>query len=270
MSIVEFGDFFGQYTPRKSNLVVITRGSCCSFRTVDRYGQNSFIFSWYIPTKNDDFWNHFDTFFIAIPKTGTDGICKKINRYNTMGHLFGSQYPEKIRHKLRTIVRNPYDRLVSAYYFMIRGGFNNNPYYLKIRDEYKDFADWVLHGLHLNNLNPTKRLDDDIWTEAFLPQSNWLLNDKGDMVLDMKYIGRFENLKEDVKQLLYIDLDTHLNKSDKKCDDWRIYYTNLNVRKKIEKLYHDDFELFNYDYYRPSVDDNNLIILKRDAFFKNQ
>jgi len=50
----------------------------------------------------------------------------------TFGHVYTRYYPEKYRHKIKLIVRNPYDRAVSAYFFMKKGGFNNNSQYLQL------------------------------------------------------------------------------------------------------------------------------------------
>ena len=237
MSIHEILDYsmFSCDAVHPRETTVITKGSACSFRTTNRFGQSIYTFSWHIPKENHRFWGLYSTFYIGISKCGTHGIFRKINRYNGMGHLFGSQYPKRIRDKLRTIVRNPYDRLVSAYYFMIRGGFNNNPAYLKVASDYKNFADWVLNGLDPKYFNVEGILLDKSWTEAFLPQTFWLLDEEGEMVLDKKNIGRFENLVEDVQRLLNINLDTHENKSKDRHEDWKIYYTNIKVRKKVEK-----------------------------------
>jgi len=268
MSVVEDAyTYFAIKTVSLKDTKVISWGSPCAFRSADRYREDIYSFSWRIPKVESPFWDQFDTFFFAIPKTGSHGLGKKINRYNFMGHLFGCQYPERIRHKLRTIVRNPYDRLVSAYYFMIRGGFNNNPYYLKVKEDYRDFADWVLNGLNPEYFEIEGRLDANrLWTEAFLPQSEWLLDEIGELVLDEEYIGKYENLVKDAKQLLNINLNTHLNKSNDRCEDWRIYFTNRKVREKVEKLYKKDFELLKYCYYIPSETINQEMILKRDSF----
>ena len=89
------------------------------------------------------------------------------------------------------------------------------------------------------------------WTEAFLPQSLWLLDDNGHLIVNKQNIGRFEHLQVDVQKLFNFDLDIHVNISHKRNKDWTFYYTNKEVRDKVEKLYHDDFEILGYEFYRP-------------------
>ena len=227
----------------------IKKGSCACWLIKDENGEIKFHHSTLVPDDDSGIWNVFPTYFIAIPKTGTHGIIKKMDHENVLGHLFGREYPSRIKHKLRTIVRNPYDRLVSAYFFMRRGGFSNSPrettfHYDIVKNSYSDFEDWVLRGLHSGYFSYDGLLS---WTESFLPQTEWLLDENGELVLEDKHIGRFENLTENVKKLLGIDLDTHENASSERDRNWKTYYTNPLVREKVEQLYKKDFEILGYE-----------------------
>jgi len=146
---------------------------------------------------------------------------------------------------------------------MIRGGFYNNVQYSVIKDNYPDFKDWVLYGLTQNLLSH----DKISWEEPFYPQTDWLLEDResDQLILDESQIGRFENLKADVKRLLDIDLTQHTNVSTKRNKDWRVYFTNRKVRRKVEKLYQKDFELLGYDYYRPTLEENQELLFKKST-----
>lgn len=241
--------------------------SAAAFRFSSRYGETRYIFSYQIPGDNDAFWdNHDGIYLIEIPKTASHSIHQYFDPKYSFGHIYGLDYPTRIRSKLRTIVRNPYDRLVSAYYFMIRGGFNNNPEYLQIKNDYKNFQDWVSRGLSRTVLQvgqvtvdtikaDQKLLENDMghliiyngWREAFLPQTYWLLDEHGCLLIDKANIGKFENIKEDAKNLLGINLELHLNKSDDRDEDWRSYYTNSKVRDKVYALYKKDFKILGYD-----------------------
>lgn len=228
----------------------ITYGSGASFLSANRYGGPKFTQEDEIPIDDSPFWDPKDKIFVQIPKTGSLSVSYKLNdtRYG-FGHLFASQYPERIRHKLITIVRNPYDRLVSAYYFMLRGGFHDNLEYAHIKKNYKNFEDWVLRGLtkELIKISFTQTLAHDYkgWMEPFLPQYYWVTDPGGQLIISKDNIGRFENLVPDVKRLLDIDLDLHLNMSKDKLD-WRTYYTNKEVADKVYDLYQKDFHSFGY------------------------
>jgi hypothetical protein len=222
----------------------IRGGSFAAFRYMSRYDDGTFSFAAEIPEDASPFWDKFEKYVIMIPKTATISIQQYINPKCDFGHLYGREFPVRIRDKLLTIVRNPYDRLVSAYFFMIRGGFNQNPEYLRIKTDYTDFGDWVLRGLK-------KPLFDQVgfngWREAFLPQTFWLLDHNQELVIDMKNIGRYENLVEDVKRLMGISLQLHCNKSADRDPDWKSYYQNRAVREKVYSFYQKDFEVLGYE-----------------------
>jgi hypothetical protein len=218
---------------------------------MDRYGITLFIHETKIPADSSCYWDSSpNNMLVEIPKTASLSVSTAFGKKQFLfGHLFASQYPEKIRFKLRTIVRNPYDRLVSAYYFMIRGGFNNNKEYLAIRDTYKNFKDWVLNGLtkELITISFTEPLikNREDWKEAFLPQYYWVTDHNGKLLISEEHIGKFENLGNDVKRLFNIDLHIHMNKSHSK-GDWRTYYSDQKVIEKVACLYDKDFTLFGY------------------------
>lgn len=80
--------------------------------------------------------------------------------------------------------------------------------------------------------------------EPTILQSEWLLDDAGNMIVSQNNIGRFENLTVDVKRLFDLDLDTHNNATDHL--PWKEYYTNPAVADRIYTLYQRDFELLGY------------------------
>lgn len=86
-----------------------------------------------------------------------------------------------------TFVRNPYDRLVSAWKYI-------NKLIEKTTNEKKDrpsFADFCKHP---------SRCDEYAFFHAFISQREQLLNTKGE--LNLQFIGKFENLNEDFIKVL--------------------------------------------------------------------
>lgn len=185
-----------------------------------------------------------ETYLIHIPKAAGTSIMVSVPKpYVYFCHMYGCYYPKRIRHKLRTIVRNPYDRLVSAYHFMVKGGFNQNRVYLVIRNNYSNFEDFVLNGLNETMCHHSFHHDIHPLEPLFL-QTDFILDEYGNFVLSPKHIGRYETLAEDCKRLFNIDHLSHHNWTQHR--DWRSYYTNSLVRDKVRDIYRQDFELLGY------------------------
>ena len=190
---------------------------------------------------DDEFYEKIPFIYVAIPKTGTCSIGWQLYQKSipNFGHVYTRYYP--CRRKIRTIVRNPYDRAVSAYFFMKKGGFRNNEQYRDLVRIYSTFEEWVLNGFKVEYLHWSKKY---FQMEPTIMQSDWLLDDGGNMIIDMNNIGRFENLIADAKRLFDIDLDIHNNATDHL--PWQEYYKNQAVTEKIYTLYRKDFELLGY------------------------
>jgi len=165
--------------------------------------------------------------YCHIPKTGGVSICKLIGRLP--GHAIESETKNKY---IYTFVRNPYDRLISTFFYLKNGGRNNGD--KKDRDKYignSSFEDFVKTKL----INASKN------QIHFRPQKYWIPN-------GASFIGKFENLENDfneVKKIVGIKGNLqHLNKTSHK--DYREYY-NDELANIVYKVYEEDFEEFGYD-----------------------
>ena len=142
-----------------------------------------------------------------------------------------------------TIVRNPWDRLFSAYTFLMKGGMADNDVQFRddILSKYPDFEQFVLRGLEdLEVLN----------YYHFLPQEHYLRNYRGKVALD--FIGRFEQLQEDFKYItdkLGVSCElNHYNKTNHRVDgNYREAY-NPRMQKRVEDVYRADVELLGYEF----------------------
>lgn len=230
----------------------ITENDCSSFVARDelvyiqqgpgpaRLVNNKYKRFYFIPADDSVFW-HRSSFMVHIPKTAGTSIIKSLDIRFYLGHMFANQYPKHVWSKLKTIVRNPYDRLVSAYEFMCRGGFHYNWEYLLIRDRYRDFSDWVLYGL---DENYNQENDKYSAMETLIPQTEFLCHEN-EIILSPENIGRFENLDLDCKRLFDIDSLPHYNHKTN-TQHWSSYYTDDNVRLKVARLYARDFSMLGY------------------------
>ena len=106
----------------------------------------------------------------------------------------------------------------------------------KYLSHYSDFEDFVLNGLN-----------SEIIYEIihFIPQSEFICNNDGKIMVD--FIGRFENLNEDLKKLSEkinkeIVLEHH-NKNNK-LGFSKIYTEDMKL--KVYKIYKKDVQIFKY------------------------
>lgn len=209
---------------------------------------------------NDYVLKHFDEFkciFVHIPKTAGFSINSSLfgslgGGHMTIGHyqLVFSQSEFNSYFKF-TFVRNPWDRLVSAYHFLKAGGFNeaDKKWAEDNLAEYKDFDSFV------NGWLSPERIQSPNSILHFLPQFKFVcLRDNLPMV---DFIGHFENLEEDVsyigkrigackQNLLFI------NKTRARRDDYRSYYTE-DTKRIVADVYSTDIRIFGYDFENKSL-----------------
>lgn len=166
--------------------------------------------------------------FVHIPKTAGTSICSswegallkehcKKNGVLGGGHKTIEQirfeYPETKGYKVWTVIRNPFDRFVSAWFYPKEEqarGYEPDPSFFN--------------------------------RDVFWPQVRWV------DPLDTIFL-RFENLGEDLKQMmafLGIEIPSvipHFRKSNRK--DYRGYYSD-ELKKMVGEYYKDDFSTFGY------------------------
>lgn len=189
----------------------------------------------------------YDMLFIHVPKAaGTAIIDTLFGRSAGLGHASAKKYLQVFGYshfysKYRfTFVRNPYDRLVSAYEYLCKGG--NNSYDLMFKqntlDRYADFEDFVLNGLCQE-----RAIQRHI---HFRKQVDFLyIGDE----LAVDFVGRFENLDKDFPYLAaIIGKDVKLEKKNPSQRGKSVaeYYQNPEVAQAVRDFYRDDFDAFHY------------------------
>ena len=186
------------------------------------------------------------TIFIHIPKTAGVSLVKAIYGDVTLeGHR--SFYFNSIALNIKnedyfsfSFVRNPFDRLYSAYKFLNAGGMNHldKIAFQTHLSEFEDFEDLILNGLN-------KKLIYQI--THFIPQHEYLCDKSGSILVD--FIGRFENLDKDILLLSKklnknIELNHH-NYNDK--SDYKEVYTDEMIYK-VNQIYQKDIDIFKYTF----------------------
>ena len=187
--------------------------------------------------------------FIHIPKAAGISICRAL-----FGNLGGGHTPIKKyeliysksdfnqRFKF-TVVRNPWDRVVSAFYFLKEGGFGDeDPKWIDEHiNSHKDFESFVKNGL------ASEAVQEKL---HFKPQISFLQNDLGEIPID--FIGKFENLNDDLATIsknlgFEANLDHNNKTQGRKGKSYRDYY-NKKTREIIKEIYQIDIKYFEYEF----------------------
>lgn len=196
--------------------------------------------------------------FVHIPKTaGTSlsawlfDVCNKshLEVVEIYDHPTLDQIQQDRNLKIISVVRNPYDRLVSWYFYLkLKTEMYGFPMILN-QDPTINFDSWVKNvPEYVFNKEPMlkheatkpENMRHTYWFAVSYPQTKWLTKDPDILI-------RYENLIEDFKQIQEIfDSDIplyHLKKTDH--DPYRSYYDD-DIKDIVYDLYKDDFERWNY------------------------
>lgn len=198
--------------------------------------------------------------FVHIPKCAGVAVSKAIFgglagghvTFNTCINIFE---PKCILNYFKfTIVRNPWDRLVSAYFFLRSGGFNDDDRRWSNEElgSIPDFDVFVKKWLNRTN----------IWKwHHFRPQYHYVLEKREKVRLD--FIGFMENISSDFSYICN-RMGTRENlgvTNTGQHDGYTGYYTD-ETREIVADVYAEDINLFGYNF-----DNSNLAqeLESRDA-----
>lgn len=190
-------------------------------------------------------FDYYKCIFIHIPKAA--GMSINTTLFGNLGsnHTHLSHF-EKLYSKYTfdryfkfSFVRNPYSRLMSAYYYLKKGGINEND------------ARWAQKNLYSINSFESFVIDflnqDTIYSYMILnPQVRFLeLQDKS---IGLDFMGRFETIEEDfMKVASHLKIDKQLKFINKNSypKDEKIAISR-EVKEKIYSLYREDFLKLSY------------------------
>tara|TARA_B100000700_G_scaffold138827_1_gene154891 strand:+ start:5833 stop:6459 length:627 start_codon:yes stop_codon:yes gene_type:complete len=193
--------------------------------------------------------------FIAIPKNASLSITTALQGSSTPVY-FHKPYVDiasnldylNLDYKKFCVCRNPYDRIFSAYSFMLRGElvYVEDIEFSEQVKQFADFNEFVIEYLSLQEPTPCQVVDvretNMKTTLHFLPQSNWVCDHNYELFQDIK-IYRYERLQE-LEEDLEILLPPDCNSSYKPN-----YLDVYNEQSKdiIYSMYKYDFVNFGYE-----------------------
>ena len=185
--------------------------------------------------------------FIHIPKSAGTSVAKSLfgelpYHYTAtqLRVIFGTRTFK--RYFKFAFVRNPWDRLYSAYSYLKGGGWNDQDlsWYIENLADIPDFNSFVMDWL------TSKRLQSHIHLK---PQSDFICDRHGIALLD--FLGYFESIREDfasiTEQLGMEKQLAHVNSSKRK--NYRDVYSPDAI-EKVRELYENDIVQFGYDFDR--------------------
>lgn len=188
--------------------------------------------------------------FVHIPKCagtsvrrslfGRDGGHRPLETFRTMvpQHLFDQSFKF-------TFVRNPWDRLVSAFFFLQKSDLKRNRRFARRQlSAYKDFDSFVRNWL----------TRESIWSFThFLPQHHFICIDKR---LGVDFVGFYENIAEDFAIVARkMNRPTALleeNRLGGRAKDYRQYYSE-ETKNLVAQVYAEDIALLGYSFDNSSL-----------------
>jgi hypothetical protein len=195
--------------------------------------------------------------FVHIPKTGGISICTTLFGSFDPRHTSISDYQiifsrQEFDHYFKfAFVRNPWERLYSAYRFLQQGGINDTDRnWAKLNISlFKSFEDFVKIWVNKDNVQTYIH---------FRPQWHFIsLPFEKEPVVD--FIGFYENLHEDfefVQKQIFGNIGKRLSHRNKTLSnngfDYKDCYTDES-RRIVEEVYKEDIRILGYNFDNSSL-----------------
>jgi hypothetical protein len=201
------------------------------------------------PSPKGDFslraFDQYQCIFIHITKSAGTSISRSLFGYLPYHHtaidyrvIFGRRtFNQYFKF---AFVRNPWDRLYSAYRYLKSGGWNetDKQWAETHLGAFRDFNHFVKQWLTPEAINSHIH---------FWPQYRFLCDSRGRLLVD--YLGYFETLQSDVEKIsARLDIDASLARHNASPGrDYRTVYDDV-ARNIVAQVYADDIELLGYDF----------------------
>lgn len=201
------------------------------------------------PSDKGDFslkaFDEHECIFVHITKTAGTSVARSLFSYLPYHYtaidyrvIYGKQ--DFNRYFKFAFVRNPWDRLYSAYRYLKTGGWNEDDHLWAHKnighiDSFDRFVkEWV------NSENIHKHLH-------FKPQHDFICDDNGRILLD--YLAYFETLEKDFKYICEkLNINAQLGRHNANPGASYLEAYDEESRQIVSDAYADDIKLFGYNF----------------------
>lgn len=176
--------------------------------------------------------------FVHIPKSAGSSVVKWLRDNNSQteiirGHPSLAMMKEQWDvNECFAIVRNPWSRAISAYFYLLQGKYYWEENNIKSEQEFPSWNDWVMS---LNYIT-------DWWTPLSTNQVDWL---SGFPAIVLKTETLDKDFIQIQEKLNCFEPLPFINTTDHK--DYRSYYTDDQI-KHIAKIFEKDIDTFKYTF----------------------
>ncbi|HIC46054.1 MAG TPA: hypothetical protein EYM37_05105 [Methylophaga aminisulfidivorans] len=189
--------------------------------------------------------------FIHIPKCAGVSITTKLYGNLAGGHLKIEDYTrifsprEFLNYYKFTVVRNPWDRLVSSYHFLSKGGMNDTDKLWSKENisQYTDFKTFVKEWVTPENVMKYYH---------FIPQTEFIFDVHNAVKPD--FIAFLETLDDDFTEISHnLNIAVEIDKKNQSNhDDYKSYYDaeTINI---VAEVYERDIQLLGYNFDNSSL-----------------
>lgn len=196
-----------------------------------------------IPSVYHQRFDDLEVIFIHIPKAAGSSVGKALIGTDKVGHYPYYMYEimdlsKFRRYKKFSVVRNPYDRVYSAYNYLMTGGKGDADRKVGeyIKERSSSFEDFCLNVLDENFANRNIH---------FVPQVKFLFDNKKLMV---DRVIKLEQLDDELGSLSeWFGVDLVLPKYNVVNNTGRKPEISSGLKDKLFRIYRDDFDLLSYD-----------------------
>ncbi len=148
-----------------------------------------------------------------------------------------------------TMVRNPFERMLSLYLFYNKDNYNAPEFYSGNSEIDNNFNNWIDY-IYSNKFDRSRTHSDvNIFTHCFSNQLNWLKDKNGriikiDLILQHES-NEYDKLFTSIMKLKNYDSKTKVHPTKHK--HYSEYYNDRSI-KLVEEHYKEDFEYFGYKF----------------------
>jgi len=189
--------------------------------------------------------------FIHIPKNAGTSVEAFLGHYPMIGvelkHIGISEVKKRFpkaynSYRKFTIIRNPYDRMVSWFFFLKK----------RIKTKYyetENFNEWIKNSLEIQK-DINEYIDESVEEIKYLfdlkgfVNSNRFLDPQYTWIDDTVEVIKFENINEGISS--FFNKKIKLPVKNASNHDYYLEYYNQNSLDIVYKRYKKDFKKFNY------------------------